>query len=193
LFVAYYPTHVWSKSQHGLSLPDGHHLCGITPLSKTDLAQFTDLVALNGVNSNVNDDCGTEYCSEEIYLLNDTSNPSASPPDTLKILVGLWMGVTALGLFLSWYFVDSRIPEQRSPYRMQCIKNTLHSLKAVFVNPAMLLTIPLSLFIGLATERQKKSAFRRGLPSRHYRDGPSVSYVEPLRNDRYNHAIRPDR
>lgn len=93
--------------------------------------------------------CGAEYCPEEIYLYNGTTNLSTLSSGTSKILVSIWLGLAVLGLSISCAFLDSRMKEPQSVNEKHSIQNILASVKAAFLDPKLQLAAPLTLFIGL--------------------------------------------
>ncbi|XP_076753126.1 protein unc-93 homolog A [Xylocopa sonorina] len=113
------------------------------------LVKLTDSVPLNTTSSEVNDNCGAEYCPEEIYLYNSTTNLPTLSSGTSKILVSIWLGLAVLGLSISCAFLDSRMKEPQSVNEKHSTPNILASVKAAFLDPKLQLAAPLTLFIGL--------------------------------------------
>uniref|UniRef100_V9ILD9 UNC93-like protein n=2 Tax=Apis cerana TaxID=7461 RepID=V9ILD9_APICE len=113
------------------------------------LVKLIDSKPLNTISSEINDMCGAEYCPEEIYLYNGTTNLSTLSSGTSKILVSIWLGLAVLGLSISCAFLDSRMKEPQSVNEKHSIQNILASVKAAFLDPKLQLAAPLTLFIGL--------------------------------------------
>ncbi|XP_043787827.1 protein unc-93 homolog A isoform X2 [Apis laboriosa] len=113
------------------------------------LVKLIDSKPLNTISSEINDMCGAEYCPEEIYLYNSTTNLSTLSSGTSKILVSIWLGLAVLGLSISCAFLDSRMKEPQSVNEKHSMQNILASVKAAFLDPKLQLAAPLTLFIGL--------------------------------------------
>lgn len=111
--------------------------------------KLTDSVSLSTINGEVNDMCGAEYCPEEIYLYNGTTNLPTLSSGTSKMLVSIWLGLAVLGLSISCAFLDSRMKEPQTVNEKHSTKSILTSIKTAFQDPKLQLAAPLTLFIGL--------------------------------------------
>ncbi|XP_031833038.1 UNC93-like protein [Nomia melanderi] len=113
------------------------------------LVKLTDSVPFDTLNNETNDVCGAEYCPEEVYLENGTTNIPLLPPGTSRILISIWLGLAVLGLSISCAFLDSRMKEPQNVNEKHSTQNILASVKSAFQDPKLQLAAPLTLFIGL--------------------------------------------
>ncbi|XP_029165990.1 UNC93-like protein [Nylanderia fulva] len=118
-------------------------------LIATILVRVTNLMPSGVMNSDIGDVCGAEYCSEEMYLYNETFYEPTITPGMSRVLVSIWLGLAVLGLGISCAFLDSRLQEPQANQDRTSVKDILKSVKCAFQDPKLQLAAPLTLFIGL--------------------------------------------
>ncbi|XP_046739394.1 protein unc-93 homolog A isoform X2 [Diprion similis] len=114
------------------------------------LVKITDPTPPAGIDGEIEDFCGAEYCPEENYFYNESMMLVPTVPhSTSTIMLSVWLGLSVLALAISCGLLDSRMKEPQTVSEHSSTEHWLRAIKTAFQDPRLQLATPLALFIGL--------------------------------------------